>query len=91
MSEEFAKGLRNLPIVCNYPELWMAITLNGFGSYLKDEALKVFDEHKIMIVKEKGDSSQVCQLYTKDITKEDTHHHHSFLNGISIERPIVDE
>ena len=57
MSGQCAKGLHNLPIVCHYQDLWMAITLNRFGSHLQGEALKVFTKHKIWIVTKEGDSS----------------------------------
>ena len=62
MAPDFAKGLRDMPVVKNYPDLCMAITLDGFGSHLEGDALKVFADHNILIVKEEGDTSQVCQV-----------------------------
>ena len=52
MADIFAKGLRALPLLCKYPDLWMPITLDGYGSHLQGDALKVFSDHKIFIVKE---------------------------------------
>ena len=54
MAPAFAKGLRDMPVAKNHPDLWMAITLDGFGSHLEGDALKVFSDHKILIVKEEG-------------------------------------
>jgi hypothetical protein len=90
MSTAFAKGLRALPVVKKYPDLWMAITLDGFGSHLEGRALEVFADHKILIIKEEGDTSQVCQAYDKDVAKADKRHHRNLLNGIRLVIPIVD-
>ena len=56
-----------MPVVKNYPDLWMAIALDGFGSHLEGDALKVFVDHKILIVKEEVDTSQVCQAYDNEV------------------------
>ena len=87
----FAKGLRQLPIVKDYPDLWMAITLDGYGSHLENEALQVFADHKILVVKEEGDTSQVCQPYDKNVAREDKRHHRNFLNGIRTQVHMVDQ
>ena len=42
MSKCFAANLHDIPIVCDYPDLWMVLTIDGFGSNLKYKALKVF-------------------------------------------------
>ena len=60
-----------MPVFKNYPYLWMAITLDGFGSHLEGDALKVFADHKILIVKEEGDTSQVYQAYDNEVSKSD--------------------
>ena len=90
MSTAFAKALRKLPVVRKYPDLWMTLTLDGFGSHLQGRALQVFADHKILIVKEEGDTSQVCQAYDKDAAKGDKRHHRNLLNGIRLHIPIVD-
>jgi hypothetical protein len=91
MSTSFAAGVRKLPIICDYPELWMVMTLDGFGSHLQPEALKVFSDHKILAVKEEGDTSHICQPYDKDVAKEDKRHHRSFLHLIRLEINMVDQ
>ena len=66
LSPAFAKGLRDLPVINDYPELWMVPNLDGYRSHLQGDALKIFVDYKIWIVKEEGDTSQVCQAYDKD-------------------------
>ena len=51
VSPAFSKGLQDMHVVKNYPNLWMAITLDGFGSHLEGGDLRVFAYHKILIVK----------------------------------------
>ena len=68
LAPAFTKGLRDLPVIKNYPELWMVLTLDGYGSHLHGDALKIFADYKILIVKEEGDTSQVCQSYDKDVS-----------------------
>lgn len=69
----------------------MVMTLDGFGSHLQPEALKVFADHKILIVKEEGDTSHVCQAYDKDVAKEDKRHHHSLLHRIRLDIDMADQ
>ena len=57
MSTTFAAGVHQLPVICDYPELCMVMPLDGFGSHLQPNALKVY--HKIYMVKEEGDTSHV--------------------------------
>ena len=87
----FAKGLRDLPVIKDYPELWMFLTLDGYGSHLQGDALKIFADYKILIVKEEGDTSQVCQAYDKDVSLSNKRHHHHFLNGIRMAVNMVDQ
>ena len=51
ITDTFAKGLQALPLVRKYPDLWISITLDGYGSHLQGDVLKVFSDHKILIVK----------------------------------------
>ena len=80
-----------MPVIKNYPDLWIAITLDGFGSHLEGEALKVFADHKILIVKEEGDTSQVCQAYDNEVALSDKRHFRNLLNGIRLLLPMVDQ
>ena len=91
MAPDFAKGLRDMPDVKNYPDIWMTITLDGFVSHLECDALKVFADHKILIVKEEGDISQVCQAYDNEVAKSDKHHNFDFINSIQCDMPCIDQ
>ena len=82
MAPAFAKGLQDIHVVKNYSDLWMQITLDGFGSHLEGDALKVFTDHNILIMKEEGDTSQVCQAYENEVSKSNKRHHRDLLNGI---------
>jgi len=66
---EFAKGMRSMPVVKDHPHWWMTITCDGFGSHLIDKANELFAKHKIQIVKEEGDTSQVNQSHDQNVTK----------------------
>ena len=57
LAPDFAKGLRDLPVIKYYPELWMAQTLDGHGFHLQGDALKIFADYKILIVKKEEDTS----------------------------------
>ena len=67
----------------------MEITLDDFGSHFEGNAFKVFADHKILIFKEEGDTSQVCQDYDNEVAKSDKRHHRGFLNGIQCDMPII--
>ena len=84
MAPAFAKVVLDMPVVKNYSDLLISNTLDGFVSHLEVDALKLLAEHKILIVKEEGDSSQVCQAYDNKVTKNDKRHHRDLLNGIDV-------
>ena len=47
------------------------LSLDGFGSHLNADQLLVFSEHKILVIKEEGDTSQVSQAYDQLVARED--------------------
>ena len=69
----------------------MVLTLDGYGSNLQRDVLKIFADYNILILKEEGDTSQVCQAYDKDVSLRDKRHHHHFLNGIRMAVNMVDQ
>ena len=69
----------------------MVPTLDGYGSHLQGDALKIFADYKILIVKEEGDISQVCQAYDKYMSLRKKLHHCHFLNGIRMLVNMVDQ
>jgi hypothetical protein len=50
---------------------WVVFSLDGFGSHLDAEWLMFFHVNKILVIKEEGDTSQVCQAYNQIVAKED--------------------
>ena len=69
----------------------MAINLDGYVYHFQDDTLKIFSDHEILIVKEEGDTSHVCQAYGKEVSLSNKRHHRSFLNGIRAEISMVDQ
>ena len=57
----FSKVLCDLLVINDYPELWLV-------PHLKGGALKIFADYKILILKEEGDTYQVCQAHDKDMS-----------------------
>ena len=57
---QLADGIRRMPHICNHPEWWVIVSLDGFGSHVNvHEAQAAFFERKIMILKEEGDTSHL--------------------------------
>ena len=69
----------------------MAITLGGFGSHFEGDAFRVFADHKILIVKEEGDTWQVCQDYDNKVAKRDKYHNRDTLNVIRCDMPCIEQ
>ena len=69
----------------------MVQNLDGYGSYLQGDALKMFLDYSILIVKEEGDTYQVCQACNKYVSLIDKQHHRHFLNGIRTAVSMVDQ
>ena len=65
-------GIRQMPVIKEHPNWWCMFSLDGFGSHVNvNEAHKIFEAYKIMVVKEEGDTSQVNQAYDQLTAKED--------------------
>ena len=65
------KELRDKPVVRDHPDWWLFMTLDGYSSHLVGDVLEIFNEHKIFIIKEEGDTSQVCQPCDQHVAKSD--------------------
>ena len=91
MAPAFAKILQDMPVVKNHTDLWMEITLDVFGYHSEVDALKVFADHNILIVKEEGDKPQVCQAYNNEVVESDKYHHRDFLNRIRCDINCIDQ
>jgi hypothetical protein len=78
--------------VCDHPDWWVILTLDGFSSHLTvATALQVFHDHKIMIVKEEGDTSAVNQPYDQNVAKSDKRRIREFLDLVRLSRPMIDQ
>ena len=67
-----------------HPEYWVVFSIDGFGSHLDVDSLKVFADHKILVVKEESDTSQVSQAYDQKVAKEDKRVTRELLDGYKI-------
>lgn len=75
------KGIRQMEGIRDHPDWWVVFSLDGYGSHLDSEALQAFSEHKILVIKEEGDTSQVCQAYDQEVAKEDKRITRELLEG----------
>ena len=67
---DLCKGIRQMPVIKDYPNWWVAITLDGFGSHVNVHSTQqIFSDHKILIIKEEGDTSHVNQAYDQQVAK----------------------
>lgn len=80
-SPEFCKGIREMRVIKDHPEWWCLLSLDGFGSHLLPEALEIFAEYKILVFKEEGDASQVCQAYDQQVAVHDKRLVRDMLDG----------
>eukprot|EP00957_Ditylum_brightwellii_P059930 4550216-Ditylum_brightwellii.AAC.1 len=52
-AKQLSKGIRAMHVVRDYLQWWFLLTCDEFGSHVNvSEALQVFTDHKIMLVKE---------------------------------------
>jgi hypothetical protein len=63
-----ALGIRQMPAIHDNPNWWVCMTLDGCGSHVSlHSALKIFHDHKIMIVKEEMETSLLNQSYDQHV------------------------
>jgi hypothetical protein len=68
-----AKSIRNMdPVIKAHPNWYCIEILDGFAAHFNSpEALQIYYDHKIIQVKEEGDSSQVNQTYDQCVARQD--------------------
>jgi len=72
MAEPVAKGIRAMPVIRDHPNWWLIYILDGFVCHFgSPKALDVYYKNKILLVKEEGDTSHVCQIYDQLPAKQD--------------------
>ena len=67
----FCEGIFMMHVVRYYPDWWTVVTLYGFASHLYPAALLILSKHKIILIKEEGDTSQACHPYNQQVAKQD--------------------
>jgi hypothetical protein len=65
------RAIRDTEVVRDHTDRWLKITMDGHASHLVADVLHIFLEHKIFLVKEEGDTSQVNQPHDQFVTKND--------------------
>ena len=72
LAPKMAKGIRNMPVICENPNWWVCKIIDGFGPHVSSEAaMQIYYDHKIVLLKEEGDSSHVNQAYDQEVAKSD--------------------
>ena len=72
MAESHSQGIRKMPYIKENPQWWALEIFDGYGSHVNNlKALEIREKHKILCVKEEGDSSAVNQAYDKYVAASD--------------------
>ena len=82
-----------MPIICEHPNWWVVSLLMASVVMLMSlsEALKVFHEHKIFVVKEEGDTSAVNQPYDQSVAKAEKANIRDLLDQIRFKLGVIDQ
>jgi hypothetical protein len=76
-------GYRQLDIIKDNPDWWMLELLDGFGSHVNcHEANMHRWQHKVLSLKEEGDSSHINQAYDRFTAKNDKQVHREALQWL---------
>ena len=71
-AEKIAVGIRQMPVIRDFPEWWACCTCDGFGSHVNvSQALEAFYREKIHLPKEEAATSVNCQPYDQQQAKAD--------------------
>jgi hypothetical protein len=72
IAPELADGIQKMPYICDHPDWWVVVSLDGFGSRVNvHEAQEAFFTSKILILKEEGNTSHLNQGYDHSVAKND--------------------
>ena len=90
LSPLMSKGIRCMPFVQDNPQWWVLEILDGFGPHVSSlEAMKIREDHKILVLKEEGDSSHVNQAYDKFVALHDKSKKRECLSTLSSAKCIT--
>jgi len=81
LAPQFALGIRSMKVIKDHPDWWMTVTCDGFGSHIVDKPNELFAKHKIQIVKEEGDTSQVKHLSSEPVARPKCHEERQVLHA----------
>lgn len=86
-------GIREMPVIKDHPEWWVVLSMDGFGSHVNvNRAQQTFHDHRILVIKEEGDSSHVNQAYDQFVAKQVSvvvAQHICFLHSLLLTQHIV--
>ena len=72
MAPTIAKGIREMPVIRDRPDWWVLKIIDGFGPHTSSEkAMEIYAAHKVLLLKEDGDTSHVCQMYDQRVARDD--------------------
>ena len=72
MAPKMAMGIRSMPVIVDMPDWWVLKIIDGFGAHTSsDKAMEIYSEKKILLIKEEGDTSHVCQMYDQKVAIDD--------------------
>ena len=72
MAPSIAGGIRKLDIIKDMPHWWALKIIDGFGAHTSSEqAMEIYSEHKILLLKEDADTSHACQMYDQKVAIDD--------------------
>ena len=63
-AENICAGMRAAPVVCEHPNFWIMLCLDGYAAHVMTfEAQVIFTKYKVMVLKENSHSSSFNQAY----------------------------
>jgi hypothetical protein len=66
MAPSMAAGIRQMQVISDMPDWWVVKIIDGFGPHTSSvKSMEIYESHKIMLLKEEGDSSHVNQSYDR--------------------------
>jgi hypothetical protein len=72
LAPKMAAGIRAMPIIRDNPQWWVIKIIDGFGPHTSSiEAMELYANARILLLKEEGDSSHVNQSYDQQVAKDD--------------------
>ena len=72
LAPKMASGIREMPVIRDCPHWWVVKIIDGFGPHTSSlEAMEIYADARILLLKEEGDTSHVNQAYDQQVAKDD--------------------